>query len=361
MPQKAVNKILNSSFGLQLASLTFLYLFIMSFRPLAIWPGQTFESIVFNHSDSFIIINEPGFLENTIGVNTAGMERITIEDEDGNMIERIIPKKREKEISYIVKAGDHVTSIAHRFGLKVSTILWANKISAKTSIKPGQKLRIPPSDGVYYILKKGETLSEIAKIHGIELARVQAYNHLGSKVKVGQEIFLPEAKKIYVQAKPMVVPSTKTTSKKGSGNKYTSTYPKTYTNGGGVKSMGMRLLKPTQGVLTQGFHKGHYALDIASVLNTPIYAAAAGTVVREAHSGWNYGYGRYIVIDHGNGVETLYAHNNITKVSVGDTVKKGQLIALMGNTGNVRGRTGIHVHFEVRINGRKVNPYNYFQ
>lgn len=354
MPKEAVNRILNSPFGLQLTSLTFLILFIMSFRPPYYWNGQVFDNVeVFSDTGLFEIL-EPGFLENTVGVNTAGMEKILVEDENGEMVEKIIPKKRDKEIDYIVKSGDNISGIAHRFGVKVSTILWSNGLNVKSNIAPQQKIRIPPTDGVYYKVQKGETLSEIAQVHGIELSKVQAYNRLSNKVKVDQEIFLPEAKKIFVQAK--VFPTRSSSSS-------TPKYIPSKTSGGTtntVGSIGIRFIRPTKGILTQGYHDRHFALDIASAMNTPIYAAAEGTVIKESHSGWNYGYGRYIVIDHGNGVETLYAHNNETKVGVGDVVKKGQLIALMGNTGRVFGQTGIHLHFEVRIRGRKVNPNNYF-
>ncbi len=351
MPKEAINKILNSPFGLQLTILSFFVFFITSFRPSYVWNGQVFNEVDFADNSNIFEILEPGFLENTIGVNTAGMERVMVKDEDGNMIEKIIPKKRDKEISYLVKKGDNLSNIAHHFGIKVSTLLWANGLSIKSNITPQQKILIPPTDGVYYKVRKGETLSEIAQIHGIELSKVQAYNHLQNKVKVGQKIFLPEAKKIFVKKKEAPIPI-KTSGKYKYVNKKTKKVQ--------IGSLGYRFRRPTKGVITQGFHKGHYALDIANSKNTPIYAAADGVVIKESHSGWNYGYGRYIVIDHGNGVETLYAHNNVTKVSVGDKVKKGQLISLMGNTGRVFGRTGIHLHFEVRIRGRKVNPNNYF-
>lgn len=351
MPKEAVNRILHSPFGFQLVSLAFLVLFITSFRPPYFWNGQVFDEIAFEDVTTSFEILEPGFLENTVGVNTAGMEKIIVEDEDGNLIEKIIPKKRDKEISYIVKAGDNLSSISHRFGVKVSTVLWANGLTVKSSIAPQQKIRIPPTDGVYYNVKKGETLSEIAQVHGIELSKVQAYNRLQNKIKVGQEIFLPEAKRIFVQQKPEIKPTI---------NSGITRYVPQKTNEIKVGALGYRLRRPTKGVLTQGYHNRHFALDIANAKNTPIYAAADGVVIKESHSGWNYGYGRYIVIDHGNGVETLYGHNNVTKVGVGEKVKKGQLIALMGNTGRVFGRTGIHLHFEVRIGGRKVNPNIYF-
>jgi len=97
----------------------------------------------------------------------------------------------------------------------------------------------------------------------------------------------------------------------------------------------------------------HYALDVAISYGTPIYAANDGTVVMAT---WHYSYGYYIVIDHGNGMSTLYAHCSSLKVSAGKTVTKGQVIGGVGSTGY---STGNHLHFEVRKNGAKVNPLNY--
>jgi murein DD-endopeptidase MepM/ murein hydrolase activator NlpD len=111
---------------------------------------------------------------------------------------------------------------------------------------------------------------------------------------------------------------------------------------------------------TQYFHPGHYAVDIQTKGGGPIFAAEAGTVIR-AETGWNGGYGNVIEIDHGNGLVTLYGHNKELYVKVGDTVARGQEISWMGNTGQVYGATGIHVHFEVRVNGVKKNPLLYLK
>ncbi|MCK5460808.1 peptidoglycan DD-metalloendopeptidase family protein [Candidatus Gracilibacteria bacterium] len=315
--------------------------FVMGFRPPYFLRGETFGEVFLEEKTTYFEIRVPGFLENAVGVKTAGLREVLIEDKDGNLVKKIIPKKRDTVISYIIKSGDNASKIAHKFGLKVSTILWANNLTIKQTLQVGQKLKIPPTDGVYYTVKKGETLGEIAKIHDIELLKINAYNRIKNNIiKVDQIIFLPEAKRIFVKKQTATMDSL--------GKERTS-----------IESIGFRLRRPTQGILTQGYHRQHYAIDIANRLNTPIYASADGEV-KKASLGWNWGYGKYIIIDHGNGVETLYAHNNRIKVTVGEKVRKGQLVALMGNTGNVRGITGIHLHFEVRIRGRKVNPGNYF-
>lgn len=333
-------RVLNSPFGFQLTSLAFLIFFVMGFRPPYFLQGESFGEDDFGEKTVYFDVFESGFLENNVGVKTAGLREVLVEDAEGNLVKKIIPKKRDKEIAYIVKSGDNTSKIAHKFGLRVSTILWANNLTIKQTLKIGKKLKIPPTDGVYYTVKKGETLSELAKIHDIELSKIYAYNRIKDNIiKPDQLIFLPEAKRIFVKEKTRVTKSGVVSKK--------------------IDSIGFRLRRPTKGILTQGFHRQHYALDIANKLNTPIYAAADG-VVTKATNGWNWGYGNYIIIDHGNDVETLYAHNNLLKIKTGETVKKGQLISLMGNTGNVRGVTGIHVHFEVRVRGRKVNPNNYF-
>ncbi|MFA5800764.1 MAG: M23 family metallopeptidase, partial [Candidatus Peribacteraceae bacterium] len=112
--------------------------------------------------------------------------------------------------------------------------------------------------------------------------------------------------------------------------------------------------------LTQGFTPSHFGIDLTRKGGGPIFSAEAGTVVR-ADYGWNGGYGNVIVIDHGNGLQTLYSHNKELYVVKGDTVTRGQPIALMGNSGRVYGPTGVHVHFEVHVNGVKKSPLVYLQ
>lgn len=112
----------------------------------------------------------------------------------------------------------------------------------------------------------------------------------------------------------------------------------------------------SRGYISAGLYgyAGHTGMDIAAAYGTPIRAAAAGRVVGVYY--WNYSYGRHIIIDHGGGVRTLYAHNSSNIVSVGDFVSQGQIIGYVGSTGN---STGPHCHFEILINGQYVNPANF--
>ena len=120
------------------------------------------------------------------------------------------------------------------------------------------------------------------------------------------------------------------------------------------------MIQPTSGIYTTHFRPGHPGIDIAN-RSSPDVSAVADGVVTESRCGWNGGYGCLIKIDHTNGKQTLYAHLSKLYVVVGDTVVQGQPIAKMGHTGRVRGATGIHLHFEVTENNRRVDPLAYLE
>lgn len=359
MPKRVILQALHSPFALQLTSLTFFLFFLTSFRPPYFLDvhEQSFTGTWFGPQAQYYSVVEDGFLDISSGVDTAGLREVLIEDENGNLVRKVQPRKRDYEVTYIVKPKDNVSKIAHKFNLRVGTILWANDLTAKQTLSVGQKLRIPPADGIYYTVQSGDTLSEIAKLHSVESQKILSYNRVNpDNIQADQELFIPEAQKIFVQkpvlgtdtpAPPAQVGVTQPAVQDISGSDTS------------LGSIGFRMIRPTKGILTQGYHARHFGIDIGNKLNTPIYAAGGGTVITSA-DGWNNGYGKYVVIDHGNDVQTLYGHMNERKVDVGDTVKAGQLIGLMGNTGNVYGPTGIHLHLELRIKGRKVNPLNYF-
>ena len=123
---------------------------------------------------------------------------------------------------------------------------------------------------------------------------------------------------------------------------------------------GARFIFPTRGKITQGFYAGHYALDISDNSKPPVWAAATGKVVKASSGTWGGGQGNYIIIDHGDGFKTLYSHLDHLDVKVGDVVKQGQVIGQMGNTGDVKGRTGIHLHWEVIKDGIKQDPADFY-
>lgn len=273
-------------------------------------------------------------------------------DEDG-FFTKGVPQSGEYDRSeltdkfvHIVKEGENLSIIAQNYGLqKVSTLIWENNLDASGRIKPGQKLIIPPTDGVTHKVKKNETIESIAKKYDIEVDDILRQNGLSQDdtLKVDQEIFIPHGKLI-------IPPPTKTTVSSGGSTKKVNYVPQ------GNKPF----IFPTSGKLTQGYHAGHYAHDIGNQSRPHIWAAGAGKVVKVSTGGWGGGYGNHVIIDHGNGVQTLYAHMDSVYVTQGQQVDQGQVVGRMGNTGRVYGPTGIHLHFEVRVNGVKKNPWLYY-
>jgi len=243
--------------------------------------------------------------------------------------------------AYSVEPGDTLSSVAQRFGLKKETIMWENNLSNANQLKTGMTLKILPVDGASHTVKKGQTLDTIAKQYKIEKEAIVRQNQLEDESLIADTM--------------LIIPGAVKAIPKPSHTAYSA--PSAPVRGYTGVSKG-KLLWPTTSAarLTQGFHRGHYAVDIANRAKGPIYASAPGKVI-EASNGWNGGYGNYIIIDHGDGMQTLYAHNEKLYVTKGQYVDRGQTISWMGNTGR---STGPHVHFEVRINGVKYNPMNFF-
>ena len=230
---------------------------------------------------------------------------------------------------YVVHQGDTLPAIAKMFDVSVNTIRWGNDIKGNT-ISVGQTLVILPTSGVQHVVKSGDTLLSIAKQHKGDLDEIVQYNNLtkNSKLAVGDVVFVPDGEAV---ATPTSTGSSKVGKKSPSVPVYDGYYMRPIV--GGVK--------------TQGVH-GHNGVDLASSYGAKIYAAADGDVLISKSSGWNGGYGSYIVIKHGNGTQTLYGHLSGTAVSSGQHVDQGEVIGYMGNSGQVTGHTGIHLHFEIR-------------
>ncbi len=237
---------------------------------------------------------------------------------------------------YVVRKGDTLAAIAKAFGVSVNTISWANDIK-NGNIKVGDQLVILPVTGVKHTVKKGESLTGIVKQYKADLDETIAFNNLSTStdIAVGAEIIIPYGVETVVAA-PTTTSGTKPTSKpRGTGGPDLAGY----------------FIRPVDGGRkSQGIH-GFNGVDISIPVGSRIKAAASGTVVVARGSGWNGGYGLYVVISHGNGTQTLYAHLSQVNVSTGDQVTQGDTIGLSGNTGK---STGAHLHFEVR--GAK-NPF----
>jgi murein DD-endopeptidase MepM/ murein hydrolase activator NlpD len=265
----------------------------------------------------------------------------------------IDPSSGSGEIStYVVKAGDTISSVANAFGVSTNTIMWANGLTKKSTLTPGSTLVILPVSGVKHTVGKGETLASIAQKYNADMADIASFNGLetGDTLNQGDVLVIPGGEVVQTPEKKKETKTTaktkKTTSKIHQGGGLTS-----IESAGGSADTDGYFSNPVPGaLLTQGIH-GWNGVDLGAPSGTPIYAAAAGTVIVSRASGWNGGYGNYVVIRHSNGTQTLYSHLSSDNVSVGDTVSKGQRIGGVGRTGEA---TGNHLHFEVR-GGR--NPF----
>lgn len=239
-------------------------------------------------------------------------------------------QKSDQISVYVVREGDSISQIANMFGVTVDTIIWSNDIKKGGLIKEGQTLVILPVSGINHTVKKGDTLGSIAKKYKADVAEIISHNGLpkGYTLVVGEELMVPDGK----------VPT-----------QYSSASVSKAVRGSTGPSYEGYYMAPVNGKRSQGLH-GYNAVDIAAPHGTSIYAAASGKVII-SRTGWNGGYGNYVVISHPNGTQTLYAHNSGNIVYVGQEVVQGQVIGYVGNTGR---STGPHVHFEVR--GAK-NPF----
>ncbi len=302
----------------------------------------------YQFTEGYQIEGDPGVLELTEQGPDNALDNIMTED--GFILKPALnsvqgDRTTANEIfAYEVEAGDTLSSIAQQFGIKKETLVMENDLWNVNNLRKGMMLKILPVDGVSHLVQKGDTVEKIAKKYSVDKEAIIKQNQLedSGELLAGNALIIPGGKKSMPVSLAYNAPSS------ASGYQYTG------------PSTG-RLIWPTlkAAKLTQSFHKGHYALDIANRNRGPIFAAAAGKVI-VAKYGWNGGYGNYIIIDHGNGMQTLYGHNEKLYVTEGQYVEQGQTISWMGNTGRVYGATGIHVHFEVRINGVKYNPMNFF-
>ena len=242
--------------------------------------------------------------------------------------------------TYIVGPGDSLWSIANRFNVEIDTIFGSNALKDPDVLKPGAALRIPNQDGIFVAVKKGETVESLAKKFKIAAAKIRAVNagaDLASLV-AGKELFLPGA-----------APETTT-----SGDDAAKPVVKA------ERSFSRSFKWPVIGKINSPFgwrrhpisrrRQFHAGLDIKGPRGRAIKAAKAGKVV---YVGWMGGYGRTVVVNHGNGYTALYAHCQTLNARQGQSVSPGTVIASVGSSGRA---TGTHLHFEVRLNNRPINP-----
>jgi murein DD-endopeptidase MepM/ murein hydrolase activator NlpD len=268
---------------------------------------------------------------------------------------------------YTVQAGDSLSQIASSHNISVQTILWANDIKNPSTIKPGASLIILPVSGVRHTVTSGESLASIAAALGANADDIASFNGLasGAALSIGQVLIIPGGElpttssntatkaatpaKSSSSASAKTTSSVKTTATKSSasiktGGGLTDIQSNPYRGGSGAEIDGYYGNPVPGAIVTQGIH-GWNGIDLGAPKGTPIYAAAAGTVIVSKVGGYNGGYGNYVVISHANGTQTLYSHLSIDDVSIGESVSKGEKIGGVGMTGDA---TGNHLHFEVR-------------
>lgn len=232
---------------------------------------------------------------------------------------------------YVVKSGETIGGITSRFGLKnISTIIAVNEIENVRQVFSGQKLVIPSCDGLLHVVAQGDSLASISAKYSVAWEDLLDANDLDStELVAGQKIFIPGAK------------LSRDALRKAMGETWATPLKSKWRL---TSKCGWRA-DPFTGV--KQYHPG---MDMACPSGTPIYATMGGKVLA---SGVSRIYGNYVIIDHGNGYQTLYGHMSKRISAAGEYVSQNQKIGLVGSTGY---STGPHLHFTVYKNGKVVDP-----
>jgi murein DD-endopeptidase MepM/ murein hydrolase activator NlpD len=234
-------------------------------------------------------------------------------------------------VSYRVKKGDSVSKIAAAHAISLDAIIASNGISNARRLREGETLRIPNMDGIPYTVKKGDSLSKISAALGVPLEAVLDANDIQSDtITQGTVLFIPGAR---MRSEDLRM------------------------------ALGELFVYPIRGRLTSpfgwrndpisGVKRFHAALDLAAPIGVPVKAALDGRV---SAVGVNATYGKFIILSHSGGFQTMYAHLNLTAVKQGDYVEQQAKIGEVGNTGY---STGPHLHFAIYKNGKAVNPLDF--
>jgi LysM repeat protein len=310
---------------------------------------------------------EPQALSGQVVQPTTGHEAATLPELENlaspeAISRRVVPhtviptRPREDVQDYTVTTGDSVFAIAKAFGLKPETILWANYEALNDNpdqISLGMKLKIPPVDGVLYTWQEGDTLKGVAerfeaKVEDIINWSGNRLDLINPTVEPGAVVMVPGGHREFRQWLVPTIP-------RGRAGVSSSLYGPGTCQGGYEGAYGTGgFIWPAENHTISGndYWSGHLGIDIAAGEGAAVYAADSGVVV---FSGGAFGgYGNMIMIDHGNGYQTLYAHLSSVRAGCGASVSQGQYIGSSGSTGN---STGPHLHFEVRYLGGFVNPW----
>ncbi|OGO48666.1 MAG: hypothetical protein A2W37_14645 [Chloroflexi bacterium RBG_16_63_12] len=272
-------------------------------------------------------------------------------------VHTLIPTRgRSEVITYTVQKGDTLFGIADKFSLRPETVLWGNYFTLKDDphlLIPEQVLNILPVDGTYHYVTQGSTLEQIAKFYGVTPQDIMDWS--GNQLDPDHPLPTPNTWLVipggHRESQAWTVPTTLTRSSRSSGSAASNfgQCPGGYTGAVGVGSF----VWPTDNHTVGGYNYSaiHRGIDLRAGLGDPIYAVDGGVVV---YAGWNdFGYGNLVVIDHGNGWQSVYGHLSQWNVDCGQSVFQGNVIGLAGSTGR---SSGPHLHFELRYNGAYVNP-----
>ncbi|NMC54250.1 MAG: peptidoglycan DD-metalloendopeptidase family protein [Chloroflexi bacterium] len=272
---------------------------------------------------------------------------------------------RDQIRKYVVQQGDTVFGIAEKFGLRPETIFWGNLYILGDNVhamSPGIEINIMPEDGVLHRWTEGEGLNGVASYYKVTPEDIINYpgnglsmetigDYTNPNIAPGTELFVPGGERELISWSAPEISRTNPAVARHLGPGFCGQVM-TGAVGNGT------FIYPTVSHDISGYNyspeTNHNALDFGGSLGNAIYAVDAGVVV---YAGWNdYGYGNMVVIDHGNGFQTLYAHLNTVGVACAQSVYQGDLIGGLGSTGN---SSGPHLHFEIRYNGGYVNPWNF--
>lgn len=250
----------------------------------------------------------------------------------------ISDKPRDRVENYEVGSGDTVASIAQKFGISQDSVLFVNKLKKNDKLKPGQTIKILPVTGIAHTVRPGDTIYSIAKNYSAEPQAIVDFpfntftNDETFELAIGQTIIVPDG--VPPKEAPPAFARRRTP------------------DAGSVVASG-DFVWPASGELSQRFAWYHRGVDIANRGTPDVLAADSGTVEYAGCVGG--GYGCHIIVNHGNGYQTLYAHFSKIYVDVGQRISRGNAVGKMGSTGR---STGVHLHFEVIQNGVPLNPLN---
>ena len=263
---------------------------------------------------------------------------------------------RSDVINYTVEEGDAIFSIAKKYNITPETLLWSNYDVLSDNphlLEIGMVLRIPPTNGIWYEWQAGDSLERVATKYKADVNDIlmwfgNALDLSDPKIDPGTHVMIPGGQREFQQWVVPTIPrgaAGVSTSILGPGSCDTSEY--------GALGTGYFVWPADNHYLSgNDYWSGHLAIDIAAGTGAAIYAADSGLVV---YAGWvTGGYGNMVMIDHGNGYQTLYAHLNSINTACGSSVYQGTVIGRAGSTGN---STGPHLHFEIRYMGGFINPW----